>query len=136
MATFCFLVALIVAFLLVSPSLSFTISTTSQLKKNTTPTISSAPTILPADPPLSPYTELSPEIAPLLPAPGSTTIPTIPSNPSPNPDEVSSVDPDSAFAPSGSLPASSAVNLSPRKSLKVLKLSSFMTLLVVQALSL
>ncbi|XP_027166928.1 classical arabinogalactan protein 27-like [Coffea eugenioides] len=130
MAAFCFLVALIAA-LLVSPSLS--LSSTSPLKN--TPTISAAPTILP-DPPLSPNTEISPDIAPLLPSPGSTTT-TIPSNPSPpNPDGVSSVGPDPAFAPAGSLPFSSAVNLSLAESAELLKLFSFISFLVVQALAL
>lgn len=118
MANFSILVALIVA-LLFSPSLSLSSTPKPRLH---TPTIAAAPTILP-EPPLSPYTELSPDIAPLLPSPGST-IPTIPSNPSPpNPDEVSSVGPDPAFAPSsGLLQASSAMHLSSRDSAVLLKL--------------
>ncbi|KAL0457323.1 UNVERIFIED_CONTAM: hypothetical protein Slati_1071500 [Sesamum latifolium] len=36
-----------------------------------TPDIAAAPALLP-NPPLSPYTELSPDIAPLLPSPGGT----------------------------------------------------------------
>ncbi|CAL1397107.1 unnamed protein product [Linum trigynum] len=86
-------------------------------------------TIIPASPsfpedspPLSPFEELSPEIAPLLPSPGGelpspsvASIPTIPSNPStPNPDEYAAAQvPAAAFGPSsfppfGSLPVSSA----------------------------
>nr|GME05187.1 chaperone protein DnaJ 49 [Ipomoea batatas] len=56
---------------------------------------------------------IPPDIAPLLPSPSAgSSMPTIPSNPSKNPDETLPVIPDSAFAPSQSLPDSSAVSLS------------------------
>ncbi|KAG8370058.1 hypothetical protein BUALT_Bualt14G0078100 [Buddleja alternifolia] len=85
---------------------------------NFIPTISAAPALLP-NPPLSPYTELSPDITPLLPSPGGTarspdrsSLPTIPSSHSPpNPDTTSSIGPDTAVAPSGALQDSSAVSL-------------------------
>ncbi|KGN46189.1 classical arabinogalactan protein 25 [Cucumis sativus] len=72
--------------------------------------------------PSSPFQELSPEIAPLLPSTGDkipsatgSSIPTIPSNPSPpNPDDFEALGPDSSalspfglpgsFAPPNSLP--------------------------------
>ncbi|KAF7813694.1 classical arabinogalactan protein 26-like [Senna tora] len=76
-----------------------------------------------ADPPLSsssspsPFPELSPDIAPLLPSPGGvlptpigSDIPTIPSSPSPpNPDDDASLahGPSSAFSPFGAIQASS-----------------------------
>ncbi|KAH6756168.1 hypothetical protein C2S53_004267 [Perilla frutescens var. hirtella] len=82
------------------------------------PTISAAPAVLP-DPPLPPYTELSPDITPLLPSPSGaggspagSSMPTIPSTRSPNPDTLDAVGPDTAFAPSGSLQESSAVKVS------------------------
>ncbi|KAI5650662.1 hypothetical protein M9H77_36667 [Catharanthus roseus] len=101
---------------------------------STTTTISSAP----ANPPHeSPFTQLSPDIAPLLPSPGGvvpsptgSSIPTIPSTPSPpNPDGFVGVGPDSAFAPLGSfLPDSSAVRFSSLTgSSKVVKLFSFIS---------
>ncbi|KAL7105041.1 hypothetical protein ACP275_07G020700 [Erythranthe tilingii] len=80
------------------------------------PDISAAPALLP-DPPTSPYTqELSPDIAPLLPSSGGPTrsstgssMPTIPSTRTPNPDTVSSIGPDIALAPAtGPLQDSSA----------------------------
>ncbi|KAI3469452.1 hypothetical protein Pfo_026115 [Paulownia fortunei] len=91
-----------------------------------TPTISAAPALLP-NPPLSPYTELSPDIAPLLPSPGATahspvgsSMPTIPSTRSPpNPDTTTSIGPDTAVAPTGSLQDSSAVSQILVKGLKV-----------------
>ncbi|KAL7144558.1 hypothetical protein ABFS83_07G020400 [Erythranthe nasuta] len=80
------------------------------------PDISAAPALLP-DPPTSPYIqELSPDIAPLLPSSGGPTrsstgssMPTIPSTRTPNPDTVSSIGPDTALAPAtGPLQDSSA----------------------------
>ncbi|KAL6581857.1 hypothetical protein OROMI_005871 [Orobanche minor] len=75
-----------------------------------TSTISAAPALLP----VLPYTELSPDIAPLLPSPGGpalSAMPTIPSSRSPNPDTIASVGPESAFAPTGGpLQESSAVS--------------------------
>ncbi|RDX89197.1 hypothetical protein CR513_29105, partial [Mucuna pruriens] len=81
------------------------------------PTLSSSPATLTDPPPssLSPFQELSPDIAPLLPSPGGvlptptgSDIPTIPSNPSPpNPDDIIAPGPLSAFSPFGSMQASS-----------------------------
>ncbi|KAF5736921.1 classical arabinogalactan protein 26-like [Tripterygium wilfordii] len=66
-------------------------------------------------PPVSPFQELTPDIAPLLPTPGgvvpptASSIPTISSDPSPpNPDELGAPGPESAFSHSGSLLASPA----------------------------
>ncbi|KAI3459309.1 hypothetical protein Pfo_015972 [Paulownia fortunei] len=81
-----------------------------------TPAISSAPAALLPNPPLSSYTELPPDIAPLLPSTGGTAdpptgsfMPTIPSTRSPpNPDITGSTGLDTAFAPSGSFQDSSA----------------------------
>ncbi|KAL8105265.1 hypothetical protein AgCh_029164 [Apium graveolens] len=79
-------------------------------------TIAAAPAVLPTTP-LTPSTVLPPDIAPLLPSSGglvpsaSSSIPTIPSNPSQNPDEVAAFGPDSAIAPSAPLPESSAMSL-------------------------
>ncbi|KAK2393985.1 hypothetical protein P8452_15881 [Trifolium repens] len=64
---------------------------------------------------LSPFQVLSPDISPLLPSPGGalptpagSDIPTIPSNPSPpNPDDVIASGPFNAFAPYGSIQATS-----------------------------
>ncbi|KAK4425773.1 hypothetical protein Salat_1771300 [Sesamum alatum] len=82
-----------------------------------TPVIAAAPALLP-NPPLSPYTELPPDIAPLLPSPGGTarspaqsSMPTIPSTRSPNPDTLTAIGPDAAVAPSGSVQDSSAVSV-------------------------
>ncbi|KAL4604268.1 hypothetical protein ACB092_10G180600 [Castanea dentata] len=80
-------------------------------------TISAIPSFLTNSPlSLSSFQEISPDIAPLLPYPGGavpaptgSSIATITSSPSPpNPEELSAPGPDSAFLPSGSLPASSA----------------------------
>ncbi|CAJ1962265.1 unnamed protein product [Sphenostylis stenocarpa] len=81
------------------------------------PTLSSSPATLTDPPPssLSPFQELSPDIAPLLPSPGGvlptpsgSDIPTIPSNPSPpNPDDLIAPGPLSALSPFGSMQASS-----------------------------
>ncbi|KAG4384102.1 hypothetical protein AAZX31_13G196000 [Glycine max] len=87
------------------------------------PTLSSSPATLTDPPPsphlssLSPFQELSPDIAPLLPSPGGvlptpaagSDIPTIPSNPSPpNPDDIIAPGPLSAFSPFGSPLSSNA----------------------------
>ncbi|XVF38625.1 hypothetical protein REPUB_Repub20aG0118500 [Reevesia pubescens] len=99
----------------------------SQLSSNT-PTISASPVSI-SDPPLSPFLELSPDIAPLLPSPGGvvpttgSSMPTIPSNPSPpNPDDLMAAGPGSAFPPFESLPASST---SPRISVGSFNLVAF-----------
>ncbi|XP_059434590.1 classical arabinogalactan protein 25 [Corylus avellana] len=109
MASFWFHLALIMAFM-ASPLLSLS----SQINSKAS-TIAATPSFLTNPPPLSPFQELSPDIAPLLPSPGGvvpptgSSIPTIPSSPSPpNPDELVAPGPDSAFSPLGSLPASSA----------------------------
>ncbi|XP_042037294.1 classical arabinogalactan protein 27-like [Salvia splendens] len=79
----------------------------------TTPTISAAPALLP----LPPDTPLSPDIAPLLPSPGGSSgtpgssMPTIPSTRSQNPDMLDPVGPDTALAPFASLPESSAFKI-------------------------
>ncbi|CAL1413336.1 unnamed protein product [Linum trigynum] len=115
-------------------------------------TTSQPSTIIPASPalpenssPLSPYEELSPDIAPLLPTPGGelpspsvASIPTIPSNPStPNPDEFAAAQGPAAaaygpsFSPLGSLPVSSAFsNNSPYLALSVLCSAIFSTQLL------
>ncbi|KAH7844436.1 hypothetical protein Vadar_027973 [Vaccinium darrowii] len=86
------------------------LSSTSELNLETTPSgISAAPAVLP-DPPLSPFQELSPDITPLFPSPGGelpsptgSSIPTIPSTLSPpNPDAVAIAGPYSALSPYGS----------------------------------
>ncbi|KAF9677949.1 hypothetical protein SADUNF_Sadunf08G0161100 [Salix dunnii] len=90
-------------------------STQLNLKTSAYP-ISTSPAFLTNSPPIPPFQELSPDIAPLLPSPGDalpsptiSSIPTIPSSPSPpNPDEVVASGPDSAFSPLGALLASSA----------------------------
>ncbi|XP_027338195.1 classical arabinogalactan protein 26-like [Abrus precatorius] len=78
------------------------------------PTLSSSPATLtdPPPSPLSPFQELSPDIAPLLPSPGGvlptpagSDIPLIPSNPSPpNPDDIIAPGP---LSPFGSIQATS-----------------------------
>ncbi|XVE82042.1 hypothetical protein DITRI_Ditri15bG0115000 [Diplodiscus trichospermus] len=85
-----------------------------QLSSDIIPTIPASPVSM-SNPPLSPFLELSPDIAPLLPSPGGvvpttgSSMPTIPSSPSPpNPDDSMAAAPTgSAFPPFGSLPASS-----------------------------
>jgi len=118
MASFCFFIVLIVP-LMIFPLLS----SSTQLNSKTSPyPIYTSPPFLTNPPPLSPFQELSPDIAPLLPSPGGvlpsptvSSVPTIPSTRSPpNPDEVVAPGPDSAFSPLGALPASSA---SPRNSI-------------------
>ncbi|KAJ4727594.1 classical arabinogalactan protein 26-like [Melia azedarach] len=86
-------------------------------------TISAAPAFLPSTAPLpSPSASaptLSPDITPLFPtpkgmapSPAASSLPTIPSSPSPpNPDDLLAPGPQTAFAPSGLLPASSSVSL-------------------------
>ncbi|XP_039018780.1 leucine-rich repeat extensin-like protein 5 [Hibiscus syriacus] len=108
-------------------------SSDSRLSSNTT-TIS-ASSVSMSDPPLSPFQPLSPDIAPLLPSPGGlvpttgTSMPTIPSTPSPpNPDDFIVPGPDSAFPPFGALPASSS---SPRLSSRSLHLAATFPVLVV-----
>nr|XP_023875193.1 classical arabinogalactan protein 26-like [Quercus suber] len=116
MASFWFhlgaLINIIMAFM-VSPLLSLS----PNLNSDASNTISTTPSFLTNSPPsLSPFQEISPDIAPLLPSPGGevptstgSSIPTIPSSPSPpNPDELDLLGPNSALSPSGSMPASSA----------------------------
>ncbi|OIT08432.1 hypothetical protein A4A49_04657 [Nicotiana attenuata] len=85
--------------------------------------ISATPVEFIANPPVevasSPFSEISPDIAPLLPSPGGvvppvSSVPTIPSNPSKNPDdEMFPIGPDSAaLAPSAFSPVSSALSIS------------------------
>ncbi|XP_009586797.1 classical arabinogalactan protein 25-like [Nicotiana tomentosiformis] len=87
--------------------------------------ISATPVEFLANPPVevaSPFSEISPDIAPLLPSPGGvvppassvSSVPTIPSNPSKNPDdEMFPIGPDNAaLAPSAFSPVSSSVCLS------------------------
>ncbi|XP_019172810.1 PREDICTED: classical arabinogalactan protein 27-like [Ipomoea nil] len=94
--------ALMMAFM-ASPLLCLSLHQTSKLEASA---ISEAPSS-------SSIPQVSPDIAPLLPSPSAgSSMPTIPSNPSKNPDETLPVIPDSAFAPSQSLPDSSAVSLS------------------------
>ncbi|XVF28422.1 hypothetical protein REPUB_Repub15cG0028100 [Reevesia pubescens] len=123
MASFWFLLQLIIMSFMALPLLSLASSSSD------TPTISASPVSM-SDPPLSPFQELSPDIAPLLPSPGGvvpttgSSIPTIPSTPSPpNPDDFMAAGPGSAFPPLGSLPASSST--SPRISVGSLNLEAF-----------
>ncbi|XP_011034236.1 PREDICTED: classical arabinogalactan protein 27 [Populus euphratica] len=111
MASFWFLTVLIV------PLVIFPLpSSSTQLNSKTSPyPTSTSPAFLTNFPPIPPFQELSPDIAPLLPSPGgvlpspTSSVPTIPSTPSPpNPDEVVASGPDSAFSPLGALLASSA----------------------------
>ncbi|KAL4588229.1 hypothetical protein LXL04_001111 [Taraxacum kok-saghyz] len=86
-------------------------------------TISAAPALLPTLPPLSSSSSSSPasspDITPLFPSPGKgdlspteSSLPTIPSNPSPpNPDDIPSYGPNTmAIEPSASLPLASSVS--------------------------
>ncbi|KAK3004156.1 hypothetical protein RJ639_019052 [Escallonia herrerae] len=78
--------------------------------------ISAAPAILPNAPLSSPVPTLSPDITPLFPSPSGSglspsesSLPIIPSSPSPpNPDDMFAPGPSMVIAPSGSLPFSSA----------------------------
>ncbi|TXG71807.1 hypothetical protein EZV62_000386 [Acer yangbiense] len=89
-------------------------SSSSQPNSETSSNITASPALL-GNPPqsLPPYQELSPDISPLLPSPGGvlpspaqSSMPTIPSNPSPpNPDDFLATGPESAFPPFGSMPA-------------------------------
>nr|XP_009770112.1 PREDICTED: classical arabinogalactan protein 26 [Nicotiana sylvestris] len=98
-------------------------------------TISAAPALLP-NPPLSspPLPALSPDISPLFPSPGGSelaptdsTLPLIPSSPSPpNPDAMIAPGPTFfPFSPSESLPVASAVPLVSSLCTMVLGLMSF-----------
>ncbi|XP_043811457.1 classical arabinogalactan protein 25-like [Manihot esculenta] len=110
MASFWFLLSFIIS-LIIFPFLS-----SSALLNPQASTIPTSPASLVNSPPLSPFQELSPDIAPLLPSPGGvlpsptiSSLPTIPSTQSPpNPDEFDAPGPDSAFSPLVSFPASSA----------------------------
>ncbi|XP_031110828.1 classical arabinogalactan protein 27-like [Ipomoea triloba] len=100
---YCFNFVVVMMAFMASPLLCLSLHQTSKLEASA---ISEAPSssIIP---------QVSPDIAPLLPSPSAgSSMPTIPSNPSKNPDETLPVIPDSAFAPSQSLPDSSAVSLS------------------------
>ncbi|KAF3436384.1 hypothetical protein FNV43_RR23476 [Rhamnella rubrinervis] len=105
-------------------------------------TISAAPALLPGAPlsPLSSSPTLSPDITPLFPSPGGvplsptqSSLPTIPSSPSPpNPDYVAAPGPDFALPPSGtSLPASSSISVT---SSQPLKMVAFLVLVVVRTM--
>ncbi|KAE9591412.1 hypothetical protein Lalb_Chr20g0118191 [Lupinus albus] len=84
-------------------------------------TLSTSPTTVkdPSPYTLSPFQELSPDIAPLfpsspgdvLPTPGGSEIPTIPSNPSSNPDDMVAPGPLSAFSPFGSMSSNAPISL-------------------------
>ncbi|KAJ4844680.1 hypothetical protein Tsubulata_018298 [Turnera subulata] len=112
MASSFWILLVFIAHLMVFPLLS----STTPINSLPSTTASTSPTFPTNFPPLSPFQELSPEIAPLLPSPGGvlpspteSSIPTIPSNPSPpNPDELAVPGPYSAISPLGLLPASSA----------------------------
>ncbi|WCJ23567.1 hypothetical protein M5689_005588 [Euphorbia peplus] len=130
MASFWFLFSLITS-LIISQSLPSSSSSSTMIK--------SQPSPIPTSPNSnSPFQEISPEIAPLLPSQGGvlptpsvTSLPTIPSNPSPpNPDAFFASGPGSAFSPFGSFPASSA-SASPRN-LAMLVVATCMSFLVVQ----
>ncbi|KZV28058.1 hypothetical protein F511_33111 [Dorcoceras hygrometricum] len=108
-----FLAASITMFIMASSTMAHS----SLVNLGTTPTISSAPAVLPYPPPVSPYNELPPDISPLLPSPGGSahspaksSMPTIPSSRSLNPDTTGSKVPGSAFAPSSPLQESSSVS--------------------------
>ncbi|KAB5537601.1 hypothetical protein DKX38_015134 [Salix brachista] len=104
---------LIVPLMIYYPLLS---SSTQLNSKTSNYLISTSPAILANPPSPSPFQELPPDIAPLLPSPGGvlpsptvSSVPTIPSTPSPpDPDGVVAPGPGSAFSPLGPLPASSA----------------------------
>ncbi|XP_011082503.1 classical arabinogalactan protein 26-like [Sesamum indicum] len=108
----------ITPFLIVLLSIFMAIS--SSLANLPASTISAAPALLP-DPisPSSPPPALSPDITPLFPSPAGSelsptesSVPIIPSSPSPpNPDVVAAPGPDMAFPPSGLLPDSSSLRL-------------------------
>ncbi|XP_059279763.1 classical arabinogalactan protein 27-like [Lycium ferocissimum] len=114
-SSFCFLVVatLIMAIFISTP---LVVSLSVEMK-----VISSTPVEFLANPPVpvpvaSPFSEISPDIAPLLPSSGGvvppvSSVPTIPSNPSKNPDDMMyPIGPDSAaLAPSAFSPISSAV---------------------------
>ncbi|XP_022761204.1 classical arabinogalactan protein 25-like [Durio zibethinus] len=138
MASFWFLLLFIImSFMASSPLLSLA-SSSSQLSSDT-PTIPASPESM-SDPPMSPFQELSPDIAPLLPSPGGvvpttgSSMPTIPSSPSPpNPDDSMAAGPGSAFPPFGSLPASAT---SPRISVGSLNLAAFLVVVAYCVLQL
>ncbi|KAJ9700126.1 hypothetical protein PVL29_005789 [Vitis rotundifolia] len=121
MASFWLLLVLIMPFML-SPLLSLS---PEQLHLQT-PTISTSPAVL-LSPALSPLPPLSPDISPLFPSPGGvlpvptgSSMPTIPSNPSPpNPDDVVALGPGFAISPSASLPATSLGSLNAVESLNL-----------------
>ncbi|GLU08319.1 hypothetical protein SLE2022_252370 [Rubroshorea leprosula] len=128
MASFSFLLLLIISFM-ASPLLSLASRQDSRI-----PIISASPS---SNPLQSPFQELSPDIAPLLPTPGGavpttgSSIPTIPSSPSPpNPDDFSILGPDSAFPPSASFPPSSTA---PESSVRSLNLAAFVLVLAYYA---
>ncbi|XVF66292.1 hypothetical protein PTKIN_Ptkin10aG0023500 [Pterospermum kingtungense] len=94
------------------------LASSSQLISSDTPAIPASPVSM-SDPPLSPFQQLSPDIAPLFPSPGGvvptstgSSMPTIPSSPSPpNPDDSMAAGPGSAFPPFESLPPSISTSL-------------------------
>ncbi|KFK27520.1 hypothetical protein AALP_AA8G393900 [Arabis alpina] len=96
---------------------------------------------LPSSPTISPFDQISPEIAPLLPSPGGADLPsgsgTIPSSPSPpDPDTSDDSFPDPlAFAPFASPPVSSPAPPPPtRPPVGVLLLSVIVSLRFVTLL--
>ena len=94
-------------------------------------TIAAAPAVLPTTP-LPPSTEVPPDVAPLLPSSGGVvpssgySIPTIPSNPSQDPDEIAAFGPESAMAPSAPIPESSAMSWNVIKSSETVLLRSLL----------
>ncbi|CAL5183803.1 unnamed protein product [Lathyrus oleraceus] len=122
MASFSFyLVLMIMMVFMPSPLLSS--YSQSQQPLPEIPTLSSSSPATKTDPSpssLFPSQDLSPDIAPLLPSSGGalptptgSDIPTIPSNPSPpNPDDIIAPGPFSAFAPFGSIQATSNAHTS------------------------
>lgn len=114
-------------------SLSLAFHKSPSLLNVTASAISAAPALLP-NPPLSNSPSLSPDISPLFPSPGGSelaptdsSLPLIPSSPSPpNPDAMIAPGPIyMPFSPTESLPVSSAVPL----------LSSMCTMLVLGLIS-
>ncbi|TMW92263.1 hypothetical protein EJD97_013266 [Solanum chilense] len=113
-STFCFLVVatLIMCIFIAKTPLAVSLNVERKL-------ISATPVEFLANPPVpaaSPFSEISPDIAPLLPSSGGvvppvSSMPTIPSNPSKNPDDVLyPIGPDTAaLGPSAFSPVSSAV---------------------------
>ncbi|CAN4092481.1 unnamed protein product [Withania somnifera] len=113
-SSFCFLVVATLIMCIFMAATPLVVSLNVEMKL-----ISAIPVESLANPPVpvaSPFSDISPDIAPLLPSSGGvvppvSSVPTIPSNPSKNPDDmIYPIDPDSAaLAPSAFSPVSSAV---------------------------